>query len=78
MNDGFKLLSKLHKRQREGMVTSTFEAVNYLIETYTINDVVAKYDADMMHCTSVPNRPTKEYAKVQWNRVVWCNTAYGE
>lgn len=49
--DNTGLWSKSQSRQLEGTVTSYTEAINYLLEMYATDDVIAKTDAGMITFT---------------------------
>lgn len=60
LNAGIVIRTKSHRRQKKGTVTSYCEAVNYLFETYPIDEMVAEADVHMMHLTQPSDKsPTK-------------------
>lgn len=44
---------KLHEGQKDGEEMLSFEAVDYLMETYAKDDVMAERNKDMMHFTQL-------------------------
>lgn len=55
--------SNCHKLQRKSTVSSYCKAVNYRLETYATDDVIAKTEADVMRFTQPANEPPTEYAE---------------
>lgn len=76
LNSRIAQWSKFHKSQKEGNLTSYCEAVNYLIETYATEDVIAKTDANMMLSTQPSIKLSKEYAEALWNKALHGDRAY--
>lgn len=72
------LQSKSHKRQKEDMVASYCKAIDYLLETYAINDVIAETDADMMHFKQPSNKLLTEYSEALWNNALRSDRVYDE
>lgn len=56
LNTSIALGYKSSRRQKEGLVNSYCEAVNYLLETYSTNDEIAETDVNMMHFTQPSNK----------------------
>lgn len=52
LNACITLQPKSHWRQKQGRVTKYFEAVNYLLETYANDNIIAETDAHIMHLLS--------------------------
>lgn len=72
------LKSELHKRQKEGTVTLYCEAVNYFLETYATDDVIAEADDDMMRFTQPSNKSPTEYTEALWNKGFKRDRVYDE
>lgn len=68
--------SKLHKRQEGGLVTSSCEVVNYLLETYSTDDVIAETDAHMMHLTQPSSKCPTEYSEALRNMALLWDRVY--
>lgn len=66
INSLIALCSKSRTRPTEGVVKSYCEAVNYLFDTYSTDDLVAETDADMMHSTQSPKKSCTEYVEALW------------
>lgn len=47
---------KLHKRQIKGSVTTYYESVNYFLEMYMTDDVIAETPDSMMQFTQARNK----------------------
>lgn len=52
-----------HKCQKEGTVTSYCKAVNYLLKTYSKDDMVAETDPDIMQFAHQSSKSRTEYAE---------------
>lgn len=78
LNARITLRSETQSLQKEGTVTSYYEAVNYLLETYATDDVITKTDADMMSFTQPSSKLPTECAEALWNIALRCEQAYDE
>lgn len=78
LNAHIALRPKSHKSQKEGIVTSYCKVVNYLVETYETDDVIAEADADMMRFTLPSNKSPAEYAEGLCNKALRCDRVYDE
>lgn len=56
--------------QKEGRVRSYCDAVNYLLEKYVTDDVIAKPEVDMMRFIQLSNKFATEYAEELWNKAL--------
>lgn len=66
--------SKSHKRLKEGMRTFYCEAVNFLLETYVTDDVIAETDVDIMPFTRLLNKwPTDWGSNKTLQSTIWCD-----
>lgn len=66
----------MHKLQKEGTVTSYCEAVEYLLGTYAMDDVLTETDAGMMGFTQPSSKSPTEYAEALWNKMPRCDKVY--
>lgn len=56
LNARIALNLKLHKRQKEGTETSCCKAVNCLLVSYAMNDLIAETDASIIRFTHLLNK----------------------
>lgn len=63
-------------RQNEEPLTPYCEVVNYLLEAYVTDDVIAKTDAEIMGLSQQLNKTLIEYAKLLWAKALRCNPVY--
>lgn len=78
VNARISLCSKLHWHQKEGTVASYYEAMNYLLKTYTVNDLIVESEADMMPFAQSSNRSLTEFSEALCNKTVGCHRVYHE
>lgn len=55
--------SKSHKRQMKGIVMSYCNAVKYILQTYTANDVISERDSDVLHSTPPSIKSSSKYVE---------------
>lgn len=63
-----------HRRQKEGTVTTYFEAANYLLDTFAIDDVITEIDADMMCFTQLSKKRPTGHTEALWDKALRCNS----
>lgn len=78
LNARTALRSDSHKRQKKGAVAIHWEAVNYLLETYKTDEVIAETDADMVHLVQASNESSTDFANAMWNKALQCHRVYDE
>lgn len=78
LNSRISLPSKSHRRHKEGTLTTYCEVVNYLLETYATDDVIAETDAEILRFTQPPTKSPTEYAEALWNKALRCDRVYDE
>lgn len=59
---------KPRKCHKEGKVTSYCEAVNYLLQTYATDDLIAETYSDMMQTARLSSNSPTAYAEALWNK----------
>lgn len=52
--------------------------INYLLETYITDDVIAKLDAEIFRFPQLSNMTLTEYAEALWNKALRCYLLYDE
>lgn len=62
----------------KGKLTSYSSAVNYLLQTYASDDVIAEAEADLRHFTQTRNITPQEYAVALTLKVLRCGPVYTE
>lgn len=77
-NAWIELILKLHKDEMYCLVASYCEGVNYLLDTYAPDDIIAEAETDMTRFTQPSNKLLTEYAKALWNKELRCDTVYDE
>lgn len=65
----FTVRPKLHKCQKEDMLHSSGGFINYWLEVYAREDIIAITKDDMIVFTKSPNKLTTEYPGPLWNKV---------
>lgn len=72
------LLPRSCRRRKEGALTTYWEVVNYLLDTYATDDVVAKTHARMGHYTQLQKKTPAEYADLLRTKVLRCDRVNDE
>lgn len=54
----------LHKRQKEGTTTPYCKAVNHLLETHALDDVIVEINTEIMRSFQLVNKTPIDYAKL--------------
>lgn len=73
LNSRIALSSNLRRGQKEGALTTYCKLLNYLLETYATNDVIAESDAEIMHYTQPPNKTPAGYTCLLWSKALHCD-----
>lgn len=77
LNYPLSLLSKSNKRKMEGTLTSHCK-VNYLLKTYTKDDIIAEIGAGIANYTPSSNMMFTELTKAVWNKTIRCKCDHRE
>lgn len=79
VNSWIVLCEKLsRKHQEEGRLITHCEVVNYLLEMYVVDDVMAETDAAIMRLTQPPNKTLIAYAELLLARAFRCKLLYDD
>lgn len=70
------LKSKSRKRQKQCTVTLYYGGVNYLLQTYATDDVVAESEADKMRFTQPLNNSPIECPETLENKTLRCDRVH--
>lgn len=73
LNKRILLKSKLHKLEKEGLVTSFWNAVNCVFEVEATDNVTNEPDADMMQFLRASNKSPTVYTGALWNEALRCD-----
>lgn len=65
-------------KAKKGKLTSYSEAINYLLQTYASDDVVAEAEADLRHFVQNRSMSPQEYATALTLKVLRCGPVYTE
>lgn len=76
LNVRIALPSKRHRFQKESTVTTYCEAINYPVDTYAGDDVIAETDSDMRRITPLSNKSAMEYAEAGQSKALRCHCVY--
>lgn len=68
----------LQELQKEGTVTSSYEAVNYLFETFAMDDIIAETDAFMICFTLLLNKSPSRFVEALWRKDHFCNELFDQ
>lgn len=68
----------MQKGKKEGTVTWYGKEVNYLLENYVTDDIIAETDASMVRFTQPSNKSLKDYTKALYNKAFGCNRIHDE
>lgn len=60
------------------MLTSCSGLINYLLKTYSIEDIIDDMDTKTLQFTQLSNLTPTGYAEDRWNQALHCNLVYDE
>lgn len=67
-----------NSHQQEGKLTTYGKVVNYLLETYTIDDVIAKDEAEITSFKQPAGRTAVRFSEVLCEKELRCGRVYDE
>lgn len=78
LNYCIALSSKLHRRRKDGTLTSYCEMVIFVLEIYAPDYVIIEWGVEILSFTQLSNMTQSEYAGALRNKALCCNRVYDE
>lgn len=78
LSSRISLPSKYRKQHKEGTLASYCEAVNYILEMYVMDELIAEIDTEIMPYTQSMNTTPIKYDELLWSKMLQCHRVYDE